>query len=175
LVATVAAILAETGLAAEQLALEITETALMDAAALETIEALRDLGVRLGIDDFGTGYSSLAYLQRLPVDFVKIDRGFIDGLGQDANDTIITSGIIGLAHALRLSVIAEGVELAEQLSQLQTLGCDFAQGFYFAHPLPGSALGGDASASRPASDHRALPEHAAAPRVGGATAPGGAG
>ena len=172
LVATVAAILAETGLAAEQLALEVTETALMEGAALETIAALRDLGVRLGIDDFGTGYSSLAYLQRLPVDFVKIDRGFIDGLGQDANDTVITSGIIGLAHALRLSVIAEGVEAAEQLAQLQTLGCDFAQGYYLAHPLPGSALGEDAAASA----HPALTESAEpadAPRVGGATAPGG--
>ncbi len=101
LVPLVASILEQTGLAPETLALEITESALMEASAVETIENLRRLGVLLGIDDFGTGYSSLAYLQRMPVDFVKIDRSFIDGLGRDANDTVITSGIIGLAHALK--------------------------------------------------------------------------
>ncbi len=140
LVQTVADILDKSGINPASLALEITESALMDTEALSVIQSLRQLGVRLGIDDFGTGYSSLAYLQRLPVDFVKIDHSFIDGLGRDANDTVITSGIIGLAHALNLRVIAEGVELSDQLERLRTLGCDFAQGFYLAQPMQRSDL-----------------------------------
>ena len=140
LVEIVAGILEKTGVDPACLALEITESALMDADALGAIENLRQLGVRLGIDDFGTGYSSLTYLQRLPVDFVKIDHSFIDGLGRDANDTVITSGIIDLAHALKLSVIAEGVELSDQLERLRALGCDFAQGYYLARPMPRSDL-----------------------------------
>ncbi|MGA7671274.1 MAG: EAL domain-containing protein, partial [Nitrolancea sp.] len=140
LVETVASILDKSGVDPGSLALEITESALMDADALGTIESLRQLGLRLGIDDFGTGYSSLTYLQRLPVDFVKIDHSFIDGLGRDSNDTVITSGIIGLAHALKLNVIAEGVEFSDQLERLRSLGCDFAQGYYLATPMPRSDL-----------------------------------
>jgi len=151
LVAMISTALTRTDLLPERLVLEITESALMDAYTLGTLHALRSLGVRLGIDDFGTGYSSLSYLQKLPVDFVKIDHSFIDGLGQEADDTIITSGIIGLAHALRLSVIAEGVETLDQLIQLQTLGCNFAQGYYIARPLPGPALGATIS-SQPEAD-----------------------
>ncbi len=149
LVQTVASILDKTGINPASLALEITESALMDTDALEMIQRLRQLGVRLGIDDFGTGYSSLAYLQRLPVDFVKIDHSFIDGLGRDANDTVITSGIIGLAHALKLRVIAEGVELDDQLERLRALGCDFAQGYYLAKPMLRTELDQLMTSTRP--------------------------
>ncbi|HET9016537.1 MAG TPA: EAL domain-containing protein, partial [Thermomicrobiaceae bacterium] len=140
LVDSVVRVLDETGLAPAALVLEITESALVDTAALATIDRLRGLGVRLAIDDFGTGYASLAYLQRLPVDFVKIDHSFIAGLGHDPGDTIITSGIIGLAHGLRLQVVAEGVEAEEQLAPLRALACDLAQGFALARPMPHDAL-----------------------------------
>ena len=124
------------------LALEITEGVLMDAApgTLATLWQLKGLGVGLAVDDFGTGYSSLAYLKRFPVDTLKLDKAFIDGLGQDGDDTAIVEAVTSLAHALGLAVVAEGVETADQAASLHRLGCDLAQGYHFARPLTAAAL-----------------------------------
>ena len=135
-------VLRETGLSPEHLCLEITESVLMDDAdaTLAAIERVHALGVKLAIDDFGTGYSSLGYLKRFPVDAVKIDRSFVDGLGVDPGDTAIVSAVIGLSHALGLKVVAEGVETRAQLDELAALGCDHAQGFLFAQPRPADEM-----------------------------------
>ena len=127
-----------TGLPSSALCLEITETALMSdaAASLEVLSSLRRLGVQLAIDDFGTGYSSLAHLKRFPVDVLKIDRSFVDGLGTDPDDTSIVTAIVGLGRALGLRIVAEGVETERQLTELRMLGCDAAQGYLFARPQP---------------------------------------
>ena len=140
---TVRRILRETGLDPTCLHLEITEsTAMNDApATISTLEELKALGVRLVIDDFGTGYSSLSYLQRFPVDFVKIDRSFVGDLEWDPGATALVSGMIGLAHALGIEVIAEGVERAGQLERLEMMGCDLVQGYYFSGALPSEAMG----------------------------------
>jgi diguanylate cyclase (GGDEF)-like protein/PAS domain S-box-containing protein len=139
LVDTVASALAEGHVPAQSLALELTETALMetDIEVLRVLERLRDMGVRLGIDDFGTGYSSLVYLKRLPVDFVKIDRSFVSGLAPSSPDREIVTAIVGMGHALGLTVVAEGVERPEQLTLLQDLGCDRAQGYLFGRARVG--------------------------------------
>ncbi len=124
---------------AAKLELEITETALMNNIdrALEQIESLRHLGVRFAIDDFGTGYSSLSHLSTLPVDCVKIDRSFIKDLTVEGSaSTTLVRGIIGLAHNLALQVVAEGVETQEQLTLLQSMGCDINQGFFLHRPMP---------------------------------------
>ena len=110
-------------------------------ATVSTLEELTALGVRLVIDDFGTGYSSLSYLERFPVDYVKIDRSFVGGLETDRGVTALVSGMISLAHALGLRVIAEGVERAAQLERVHTMGFDLAQGRYFSDPLPGEEIG----------------------------------
>jgi EAL domain-containing protein (putative c-di-GMP-specific phosphodiesterase class I) len=119
------------------LVLEITEGALMDDVEffLETLAALRSIGVRLAIDDFGTGYSSLSYLKRFAVDSLKIDRSFIDGLGSDPHDSAIVDAILALARALDLAVVAEGVETEQQLQALRSLGCQAAQGYLFSRPV----------------------------------------
>ena len=124
------------------LCLELTESVLIDdvEAQRHTLAALRDLGVGLAIDDFGTGYSSLTYLKRFPVDGIKIDQSFVAGLGRDAFDTAIIESVIELAHAVGLHVTAEGVETVEQLCRLRALGCDYAQGYYFARPQPAADL-----------------------------------
>jgi diguanylate cyclase (GGDEF)-like protein/PAS domain S-box-containing protein len=128
--------LAESGARPESLCLEITESVLMAdvEAALAALTALHDLGIRLGIDDFGTGYSSLSYLQRFPVDFLKVDQSFVQGLGRTNEDRAIVAGVVNLGHALGLGVIAEGVETTTQLHELQLLGCDIAQGFLLGRP-----------------------------------------
>jgi diguanylate cyclase (GGDEF)-like protein/PAS domain S-box-containing protein len=138
LAVTVQRILEEVGVDPGRICLEITESALMSEAhhATEVVDALKALGVKLAIDDFGTGYSSLAYLKRFSVDSVKIDRSFVDGLGSDPGDYAIVSAVISMAHALGLGVVAEGVETAEQLAELVSLGCDQAQGYFFAPPQP---------------------------------------
>jgi diguanylate cyclase (GGDEF)-like protein/PAS domain S-box-containing protein len=133
-----AAVIERTGVDPQNLCLEITESVLMEdaEAVISVVERVRALGVQLSIDDFGTGYSSLGYLKRFPVNAVKIDRSFVDGLGTDPGDAAIVSAVIGLAHALDLNVVAEGVETEHQLAELIALGCDEAQGYYFAPPQP---------------------------------------
>jgi len=121
------------------LTLEITESVLMrdTDGALESLLGLKALGVQLAIDDFGTGYSSLSYLKRFPIDVLKVDRAFVNGLGTDDDDTAIIAGILAMARGLRVDVVAEGVERPEQLQVLRLLNCPFAQGFHFARPLSG--------------------------------------
>ena len=140
---TVAEIIERTGIAAGAVVLELTENTLLQdtASTIDALHALRSQGVHLSIDDFGTGYSSLAYLKRFPVESLKIDRSFIDGLGQESEDTSIVEAIIRLAHALELSAVAEGLETPTQLETLRTLGCDYAQGYLLGHPLPAEAIG----------------------------------
>ncbi|MEX6502741.1 EAL domain-containing protein [Pseudomonas zhanjiangensis] len=130
--------LAATGLPAELLELEITETVLLDNAerAVFTLHALKDLGIRIAIDDFGTGFSSLNYLKRLPIDKVKIDRSFVQDVISNSHDAAITQGIISMAHHLKLKVIAEGVETDSQFTFLLKSHCDEFQGYYFAKPMP---------------------------------------
>jgi EAL domain-containing protein (putative c-di-GMP-specific phosphodiesterase class I) len=129
-------------LPASALTLEITESALMDdpELAAQTLTRLRNLGVGISVDDFGTGYSSLSYLRRFPVTSVKIDRTFVESLGETRDDDAMVAGIVNLAHTLGLQVVAEGVEKQSQLKTLTDLGCDFAQGFLFSRPLPAEAL-----------------------------------
>ncbi|WP_411374048.1 EAL domain-containing protein [Arthrobacter sp. MPF02] len=124
------------------LLLEITETALMSdpAAALESLTALKNLGVGLAVDDLGTGYSSLTYLKKFPIDELKIDRSFIMGLGSDSGDSAIVGSCIGLAHAVGIRAVAEGVETSGQAAVLTEMGCDLAQGYHFARPLPAPLL-----------------------------------
>ncbi len=138
LVLDVARVLQQTGLEPRCLQLEITESVVMEdvESTLVTLGGLRALGVQLAIDDFGTGYSSLSYLKRFSVDVLKIDRSFVEPLGGDAEDAVIVSGIISLARALNMQVVAEGVETAEQLAYLEGMGCDMVQGNYFSEPLP---------------------------------------
>ena len=125
-----------------QLELELTESMVMlDAEAnLQRLHALRALGVSLAIDDFGTGYSSLAYLNRFPIDKLKIDRSFVHDMLDDPTDRAITMAIIGLGHTLGLKVVAEGVELASEAQVLREAGCDELQGFLYARPMPAAAL-----------------------------------
>ncbi|MEO7478191.1 MAG: sensor domain-containing phosphodiesterase [Lysobacteraceae bacterium] len=138
LVAMVTEVLRETGFPAQRLCLEITETTLMSRAqdALDTLHALKALGVSLAVDDFGTGYSSLAYLQRFPVDMLKIDKSLIDHLPADPHAQAIVAAVLGLARALEMGVIVEGVEHASQEAALREMGCQHAQGWLFAKGEP---------------------------------------
>jgi diguanylate cyclase (GGDEF)-like protein len=142
LIDSVAQALRESGLEPALLELEVTESMLMQSvdATLETLSRLKDMGVRLAIDDFGTGYSSLSYLKRFPLDTLKIDRSFIQDLPRDAEDAAIAKAIIGMAHSLKLAVVAEGVEAPEQLAFLQQHGCDVVQGYLFSRPVPAEEL-----------------------------------
>ncbi len=142
LVDTVAGVLARTDMAASSLCLEVTESIVMADidSTIAILGQLKSLGVGLSIDDFGTGYSSLSHLRRFPLDELKIDRSFVDGLGRNPEDTAIVAAVIAMAHALELRVVAEGVETLEQLERLRTLGCEEVQGYYFSRPLPHDAL-----------------------------------
>ena len=138
LVATVAEVLADSGLEPERLGLEVTESVLLDESEspADTLCGLKALGVRLLLDDFGTGYSSLSYLKRFPIDVLKVDRSFIASLGDGTEDDTIVAAVVGMARGLGMSVVAEGVETEQQLARLGVLGCQLAQGFYFAAPQP---------------------------------------
>src|SRR3569623_1042907 len=141
-------VLESSGLQADLLELEITESVLMhgDKSSSDNIAALDSGGVRFAIDDFGTGYSSLSYLKRFPIRTLKIDRAFIRDVKTDQDDAAIVTAIIAMARNLKLDVVAEGVETAEQLAFLREVGCDMVQGFFFSRPLPHSE--GDAYLGR---------------------------
>ena len=142
LIENIAGVIARTGIDASLLGLEITESVIMrdPAASSSALRALKDVGVRIAVDDFGTGYSSLAYLRRFPVDLLKVDRAFVDGLGRDPEDSAIVAAVVSLAHTLGMEAIAEGVETATQLDELRALGCDMAQGFLMARPMTADAV-----------------------------------
>jgi diguanylate cyclase (GGDEF)-like protein/PAS domain S-box-containing protein len=139
-------VLEEIGLPGESLCLELTETALIEAdqSTRGTVQAVIDLGITIALDDFGTGWSSLAHLRRFPIQVLKIDRTFTAGLGRNASDTEVVKAIIGLAGALELDVVAEGIERAEQAEELRRLGCPYGQGYFYGRPLPASQLSSDA-------------------------------
>jgi EAL domain-containing protein (putative c-di-GMP-specific phosphodiesterase class I) len=118
------------------LVLEVTENIIVDDGerSIEVLSDLKALGIRIAMDDFGTGYSSLSYLRRLPIDIVKIDQGFIADIGQPAVGGTIVAAVTNLAHALGLTVVAEGVETSHQHEEVKRMGCDQAQGFFYAAP-----------------------------------------
>jgi EAL domain-containing protein (putative c-di-GMP-specific phosphodiesterase class I) len=134
-------ILAEHDVAPNQLELELTESMVMANAeqSITTLRQLKAVGVTLAIDDFGTGYSSLSYLRRLPLDKLKLDQSFIRDAGENEGDVAITRAIIAMAHSLKLSVVAEGVETQAQIDLLLSLGCTMVQGFMLGRPLPAAA------------------------------------
>jgi predicted signal transduction protein with EAL and GGDEF domain len=134
----VADALERSGIAPERLVLEITESVLMrdPQAALERLGALRILGVRIAVDDFGTGYSSLAYLQRFPVNVLKIDKAFVTGVDEGEGGAALVRAIVALGRSLGLGTVAEGVETAEQARALRALGCHYGQGYLFSRPVP---------------------------------------
>ena len=148
----VAEALAECGVRADSLWLEITETALMSdvKAATVALRNLRSLGLHLSVDDFGTGYSSLTYLKRFPVEAIKVDRQFVKGLGIDPEDTTIVEAVVNLGKSLGLMVVAEGVETPLQLSRLRETGCDRAQGYLFGRPRPAALIEAERAGAFPA-------------------------
>lgn len=144
-------VLESSGLQADLLELEITESVLMhgDKSSSDNIAALDSVGVRFAIDDFGTGYSSLSYLKRFPIRTLKIDRAFIRDVKTDQDDAAIVTAIIAMARSLKLDVVAEGVETAEQLAFLREVGCDMVQGFLFSRPMPHSEVDAYLGRGRP--------------------------
>jgi diguanylate cyclase (GGDEF)-like protein/PAS domain S-box-containing protein len=165
LVERVAGVLERTGVLRSAVSLEITESVLMRDAedALGVLNELKALGVRISIDDFGTGYSSLTYLKRFPVDVLKIDRSFVDGLGTDVDDLAIVQATLALATSLGIDTIAEGVETEAQRDVLQDLGCRRAQGYLFGRPGPGPEL---ESRLRPSTPAVPAPRGASVRQVG---------
>jgi len=129
--------------AASWITLEITESAIFDdpGHALENLQRLHALGCKLSIDDYGTGYSSLAYLRRLPLHELKIDKTFVTGMARDANDAVMVRSTIDLAHNMGLKVVAEGVEDEATLVELRALGCDVVQGFFLSRPMAAEDVG----------------------------------
>jgi diguanylate cyclase (GGDEF)-like protein len=174
---TVLGVIEETGIDPAQLCLEVTESVLIEdpESSIKTLTELKKLGIKIAVDDFGTGYSSLEYLRRLPVDCVKVDRSFVRGVPDSEEDVAIVNAVIELGHALKLSVTAEGVETTEQLDNLQSAGCDTAQGFLFYRPEPPEVVEKlFADARRDAIEAEAVPEREL-PQVGaGAVAAGAA-
>jgi EAL domain-containing protein (putative c-di-GMP-specific phosphodiesterase class I) len=164
IVAVVESALAQARLPGDLLELEITESALLDTEAevVTTLESIRALGVRIAIDDFGTGYSSLAYLRHLPVSVVKIDRSFLEGAPEDQAAVEVIGAIVAMNHALNLTVVAEGVETDRQAALLERIGCDLAQGWFYAPAmapeqiagtlLPGPSQAGNADAAHTPRD-----------------------
>jgi diguanylate cyclase len=142
LTANVAAALGDSGLPPDSLALEITESVLMHdlEVAIVRLHELKQLGVHLAIDDFGTGYSSLAYLRRFPIDALKIDKAFVDGVAGGAEESAVARAIIALADTLHLDTVAEGVEQSDQATALAELGCHLAQGYHFSRPVPAADM-----------------------------------
>jgi EAL domain-containing protein (putative c-di-GMP-specific phosphodiesterase class I) len=138
----VARVIARTEIRPERLVLEVTEsTAMGDVhASLEALGRLKALGVRLAMDDFGTGYSSLSHLKHFPIDVLKIDRSFVQGVDADAQDQAIVRSVVALARSLHLSVTAEGIETTDQHAFLRQLGCDRGQGYLLGRPAPAEAL-----------------------------------
>ncbi|WP_059754047.1 putative bifunctional diguanylate cyclase/phosphodiesterase [Thiobacillus denitrificans] len=134
--------LVDTGLPANQLELEVTESLLMEdsAGSQATLTRIKQMGIHISVDDFGTGYSSLAYLKRFPLDTLKIDRAFVKDIGVDADGTAIVRAVLALAHSLRLTVVAEGVETIEQLRFLRETQCEQAQGYFISRPMDAAAF-----------------------------------
>lgn len=166
-VAQLKACLDETQLPPHRLRIEITESVMMENAAVaaDMLQAIRDLGVRISIDDFGTGYSSLGVLHHMPIDMLKIDRSFLNGLGLDGDQKQMVATIVMLAHNLRMEVVAEGIETDEQVTYLCAVGCDYGQGYLWGHPMDAAAataslvrcahefdMGTDAGSTHEASD-----------------------
>jgi len=135
-------VLNETNLAPHELHLEITERLLMSnpSSARDTLDQCRKDGMLVSIDDFGTGYSSLSYLHYFPIDILKIDRSFITNMVDDAGAMELVRSIVSLGHNMKMKIIAEGIETEEQATMLRGIGCDQAQGYMFAHPMPGRDL-----------------------------------
>jgi EAL domain-containing protein (putative c-di-GMP-specific phosphodiesterase class I) len=130
------------GLDPHCLKLELTESVMMrdPLASLEAMKAFQSMNIKLVVDDFGTGYSSLSYLKRFPVDTLKIDKSFVDGLGKDAESTAIVTAVVSLAKSLGMKVTAEGIETYDQMEHLQQLNCDHGQGYYFSRALTPQAM-----------------------------------
>jgi len=141
LITTVLNALRMAGMAPDALKLEITESIMMKdpVASLEAMKTFRSMDIHLVIDDFGTGYSSLSYLKRFPVDTLKVDKSFVDGLGKDPESTAIVTAVISLAKSLGMRVTAEGIETLDQMEHLQRLDCDQGQGYHFSRPLTAQA------------------------------------
>jgi EAL domain-containing protein (putative c-di-GMP-specific phosphodiesterase class I) len=170
----VATILEKTGMPAERLTLEMTESVLIDNhdGTLNTLTGLRDLGVKLAIDDFGTGYSSLSYLHRFPVDTLKIDRSFVQRMA-DGGDTALISTILKLGQNLQLETVAEGIERPQELLVLRRQGCTTGQGFHFSPPVPPERLRellDEQGTSTPAAPAQARTEPPVRPRMSGTSA-----
>ena len=143
LVTEVAQVLRDTGLDPHTLILEITESVMMADMDLSIAQLtkLKALGVRLAVDDFGTGYSSLNYIRRFPVDILKVDKSFIDGVNEEGEASALTAAVVELAGILKLQPVAEGIERADQLERLLQLKCALGQGYFFARPLPPDGIG----------------------------------
>jgi EAL domain-containing protein (putative c-di-GMP-specific phosphodiesterase class I) len=142
IVGEIAETLMETQLDPSSLVLEITESVMMQdmELSIQRLAELKELGVQLAVDDFGTGYSSLNYIRRFPVDILKVDKSFVDGVNEGGEESALTAAIIELAGILRLRPVAEGIERADQLEKLLDMRCDLGQGYYFAKPLPLEAV-----------------------------------
>lgn len=147
--ATVSDVLDSTGMNPSALVLEVTEGIFIDDSdrTMRVLADLKKLGVRLALDDFGTGYCSLGYLRRFPVDMVKIDQGFVADIGRAPSGGAIVAAVSNLAHALGMSVTAEGVETEQQRGEIASIGCELAQGFLYARPMTGPHISAQLAAS----------------------------